>query len=146
MSKFELNAAGIAEVLYLNPKIAAATNSVGRAVVSAAKSRVTAVENKETKQVAAKIVLKPAQIKKSDWLAGEIKRNIGKSFSGAGQFYVAVVGSNHPTTQFWEWGTSKRKATYFMRSALNDASKIDGVKKGKLPDKGTAYPVKGKKR
>ena len=145
MSKFELNAAGIAEVLYLNPRIAAETNKIGKAAVQSAKTLVQVGGTKETKAVAGQIVLRPAEVRNSKWLARQIKTQIGKA--GSGDFYVAVVASNHPTTQFWEWGTSKRKATHFMRSALEATAKqFPYTKKGKQPKKGSAYAPKGKKR
>jgi hypothetical protein len=145
MSKFELNAAGIAEVLYLNPKIAAETNKVGKAAVASAKSLVQAGGTKETQAVAKAIVLRPAEVKRSTWLANQVKSSLGKPVGG--EFYVAVVASNHPTTQFWEWGSSKRKATYFMRSALAaTAAQFPYVRKGKQPPKGTGFAPKGKKR
>lgn len=145
MSKFVVDNAGINEMLYLNPRIAAEANKVGRAAVASAKSLVQAGGTKEAQAVANAVVLRPAEVKRSTWLAGQIKSKVGKA--GSGEFYVAVVASNHPTTQFWEFGTSKRKATHFMRAALmQTAEKFPYVRKGKQPKKGSAYAPKGKKR
>lgn len=130
----QINTKGILDALYLNPALRRETNKVGKAVVTEAKGALQAVGSPEARQVASRIIYKspldgkgvrsaktPVQLVRSEL-------NV-KSAGGTQQYEVGIVASNHPTTLFWEFGTSKRKATRFMTTAMRSVAKARAVRR-----------------
>lgn len=130
----QINTKGILDALYLNSALRRETNKVGKAVVAEARSALQAVGSAEARQVASRVVYKSPLDGKGVRSAKTPVRLVRselnvKSAAGTQQYEVGIVASNHPTTLFWEFGTSKRKATRFMTTAMRSVAKAKSIRK-----------------
>jgi hypothetical protein len=129
-----INSKGILDALYLNPALRRETNKVGKAVVDEAKSALQSVGSTEALQVASRVIYKSPLdgkgVRSAKTPVQLARRELNlKSVAGTQQYEVGVVASNHPTTLFWEFGTSKRKALRFMTTAMRSVAKGRGVRR-----------------
>lgn len=150
-TRFVGNPRGVVDAIYNNPALQKATDKVGKAIVAEARNTLRATNSGEATKVAARVVYKsPDQGGKKTVGTPAVIRELGgnRAVKQSVPFTVGVVGSNHPLTLLWHYGTSSRPrpATNFLGAAMKSVSVAQKLKMSRGAPWKPARKPKGRRK